>query len=98
MKLPINHQNILNSDILKIFSNENFIITGLYKDNSGDVINNIVMNFTLIPGRDRKQFLKILIFPKKELIALNSIIRANTNIQRLIKKRVRLESIGIQFY
>ena len=66
MKLPINHQNILNSEILKIFSNENFKITGLNKDNSGDVINNIVKEFYFNPWARQEQFLKILIFPKKK--------------------------------
>ena len=88
MKLPINHQNILNSEILKIFSNENFKITGLNKDNSGDVINNIVKEFYFNPwARQETIFKNFNISQKKELIALNSIIRANTNIQNLIKKK-----------
>ena len=67
MKLPINHQNILNSEILKIFSNENFKITGLNKDNSGDVINNIVKEFYFNPWARQETIFKILIFPKKRI-------------------------------
>ena len=58
MKLPINHQNILNSEILKIFSNENFKITGLNKDNSGDVINNIVKEFYFNPWARQETIFK----------------------------------------